>query len=74
MFAKKLRHCVVAFVLAALLPLSAANAMPAGPRANDSSFMAAAISAFEDLGNSFWHLCSQVLAKAGARADQNGNH
>jgi hypothetical protein len=74
MFSKRLRACVACFVFAALLPLSAANALPTGPRmASDSSFINA-MTAIEDLGSSFWSLCCQVLAKAGLRADQNGNH
>lgn len=71
MSAKKLRACVIAFVFVALMPLSAAQAMPSGPRmASDSSFVAAV----EDLGSSLMRLFFQVLAKAGVRADQNGGH
>jgi type IV secretory pathway VirB2 component (pilin) len=72
MLAKKLRAAVAAFVVAALLPVSAATAMPTGGQRQslDSSFL----SAVESLGSSLWRMCCEVLAKAGVRSDQNGNH
>jgi hypothetical protein len=70
--AKQPRAAVAAFVIAALMPVSAAIAMPGGGQrlTNDSSF----VSAVEGLGSSLWRMCCEVLAKAGIRADQNGGH
>lgn len=72
MLAKKLRAAVAAFVVAALLPVSAATAMPGRSelQSSDSGF----VSAIENLGSSVWRVLSRVLAKYGVSMNPDGNH
>jgi hypothetical protein len=70
MSTKNLRAAVAAFVVAALLPVSAAVAMPtAGERPTSDTGFAAAV---ESIGSSIWHACTLLLAKYGIRIDPNG--